>query len=251
MEPDEMKWNKKFKYPKSSRSLIDGKRHYDIGPEGNEVSHTKLPSVTTIIGATQSEEKKKSLADWKARLGVQAADRVRDIAALRGTAMHTYLDAYIQGTGHKDLTSVGREAEPMAKKIISAGLIDLNEIWGSEVTLYYPELYAGATDVVGIYNGRESIIDFKQTNKPKRREWIDDYFVQLGAYAMAHNYVYGTKIQSGIILMCSKDGFFQKFESFDKEFVGFQHEFLKKTDQYYKNVPKSPSDKDTKNDEKV
>ena len=251
MEPYEMKWNKKFIYPKSSRSLIDGKRHYDIGPEGNEVSHTKLPSVTTIIGATQAEEKKKSLADWKARLGVQAADRVRDIAALRGTAMHTYLDAYIQGTGHKDLTSVGKEAEPMAQQIINRGLIDLNEVWGSEVTLYYPELYAGATDVVGIYNGRESIVDFKQTNKPKRREWIDDYFVQLGAYAMAHNYVYGTKIQSGIILMCSKDGYFQKFEVFDQEFVDYQHEFLKKVDQYYKNVPKQPDDKDTKNDQKV
>ena len=165
--------------------------------------------------------------------------------------MHTFLDAYIQGTGHKDLTRVGQEAEPMAKKIISDGLIDLTEIWGSEVTLYYPELYAGATDVVGIYNDRESIIDFKQTNKPKRREWVSDYFVQLGAYAMAHNYVYRTKIQSGIILMCSKDGFFQKFEVFDQEFVKYQHEFLKRVDQYYKNVSKNPSDKDTKNDEKV
>ena len=242
-----MKWNKKFIYPTSSRSLIDGKRHYDI----NGGEQQKLPSVTTIIGATQSEEKKKSLADWKARLGDTAADRVRDIAALRGTAMHTYLEAYVRGTGHKDLTSVGQEAEPMAKKIISEGLIDLNEIWGSEVTLYYPELYAGATDVVGIYNGRESIIDFKQTNKPKRREWIDDYFVQLGAYAMAHNYVYRTKIQSGIILMCSKDGYFQKFEVFDQEFVDYQHEFLKRTDQYYKNVPNTKGEKDTKNDEKV
>ena len=242
-----MKWNKKFIYPKCSRSLIAGKRHYDI----DDTEQTKLPSVTTILSATQSEEKKKSLADWKARLGDTAADRVRDTAALRGTAMHTYLDAYIRGTGHRDLTSVGREAEPMAKKIISDGLIDLNEIWGSEVTLYYPDLYAGATDVVGIYNGRESIIDFKQTNKPKRREWIEDYFIQIGAYAMAHNYIYRTKIQSGIILMCSKDGFFQKFEVSDKEFVGYQHAFLKKVDQYYKNVSKHPKDKDTKNDEKV
>jgi genome maintenance exonuclease 1 len=146
---------------------------------------------------------------------------------------------------------VGREAEPMAKKIISEGLCDLSEIWGSEVTLYYPELYAGATDLVGIYNGRESIVDFKQTNKLKRREWISDYFSQLGAYAMAHNYVYGTKIQSGVILMCSKDGIFQKFESSDKEFVGFQHDFLRRVDQYYKNVPNSKDDQDTKYDEKV
>ena len=239
-----MIWNKKFEYPKSQRSLIQGKRHYDIG-------QTKLPSVTTILSATQSEEKRQALADWKARMGDQQADRVRDIAAMRGTAMHTYLEGYVRGTGHKDLTSIGREAEPMAQKIISEGLTDLNEIWGSEVTLYYPELYAGATDVVGIYNGRESIIDFKQTNKPKQREWITDYFAQLGAYAMAHNYVYGTKIQSGIVLMCSKDGMFQKFESFDQEFVGFQHDFLRRVDQYYKDVPKTKEGQGTKYVEKV
>ena len=235
-----VKWNKRFVYPKSQRSLIQGKRHYDIG-------QTKLPSVTTIIGATQSEEKRQALANWKKRIGEQGADRIRDVAALRGTAMHTFLDAYVRGSGHKDLTSIGKEAEPMARRIIEAGLRDLDEVWGSEVTLYYPDLYAGATDVVGIYNGRESIIDFKQTNKPKRREWIDDYFIQLGAYAMAHNYVYQTKIQSGIILMCSKDKLFQKFEVTDKEFVGYQHAFLKKVDQYYRNCNQNPDEKDTKN----
>ena len=239
-----MKWNKRFEYPKSTRSLVKGRRHYEIGND-------KLPSVTTILSQTQSEEKKKALEDWKARMGGHAADRVRDIAAMRGTAMHTYLEGYVRGTGHKDLTTIGRAAEPMAKKIISEGLGDLTEIWGSEVTLYYPELYAGATDVVGIYNGRESIIDFKQTNKPKQRGWITDYFTQLGAYAMAHNYVYGTKIQSGVVLMCSKDGMFQKFESFDKEFVGFQHDFLRRVDQYYKTMPKTKEGQDTKNDEKV
>ena len=233
-----VKWNKKFIYPKSQRSLIQGKRHYDINT-------TKLPSVTTIISATQSEEKRQSLAKWKD----QAADRVRDIAALRGTAMHTYLEAYVRGTGHKDLTSVGQEAEPMAQKIISEGLSGLDEIWGSEVVLYYPDLYAGATDIVGIYNGRESIIDFKQTNKPKKREWIDDYFIQLGAYAMAHNYVYQTQIQSGIILMCSKDKFFQKFEVSGKEFVGYQHAFLRKVDEYYRNCNQNKNEKDTKNEQ--
>jgi hypothetical protein len=239
-----IKWNKRYTYPKSQRSLIQGSRHYDIDDEGQK----KLPSVTTIISATQSEEKKASLAKWKARLGDQAADRVRDVAAMRGTAMHTFLEAYVRGTGHKDLTSIGKEAEPMAQKIIEAGLGDLEEIWGTEVTLYYPDLYAGATDVVGIYNGRESIIDFKQTNKPKRREWIEDYFIQLGAYAMAHNYVYSTQIQSGIILMCSKDGFFQKFEVFDKEFVGFQHAFLRKVDEYYRNCSQNKDAKRYKNE---
>ena len=239
-----MKRINKFKYPKSMRSLIGGKRHYDVGEE-------KLPSVTTILSATQSDEKKKSLADWRARMGAQSADRIRDVSAMRGTAMHRYLEAFIDGTGHKDLTSIGKEAEPMAKRIIESGLGDLEEVWGQEVTLYYPGLYAGATDIVGIYEGKPAIIDFKQTNKAKKREWISDYFCQLGAYCMAHNYVYNTKIQSGIILMCSKDLLFQKFEVSGREFVRHQHDFLRKTDQYYKNVPQQKQAQGTKSDEKV
>ena len=237
-----MKFNRKYNYPKSMRSLIDGKRHYDIGND-------KLPSVTTILSATQSDEKKKSLADWRARMGAQSADRIRDVSAMRGTAMHRYLEAYSDGSGDKDLTSIGKEAEPMARKIIESGLGDLEEVWGQEVTLYYPGLYAGATDIVGIYEGKPAIIDFKQTNKPKKREWISDYFAQLGAYCMAHNYVYGTKIQSGVILMCSKDLLFQKFEVAGSEFVRHQHDFLRKIDQYYKNVPEKKEGQGTKNDQ--
>ena len=226
------------------RSVINGGRHYDIGD-------TKLPSVTTILSATQSDEKKASLAAWKARMGDKAADEVRDTAAARGTAMHTYLEHYLDGTGYKDLTTLGKQAEVMANKIIESGLGDLEELWGLETTLYYPDLYAGATDVVGIYAGQPAIIDFKQSNKPKRREWIMDYFEQLGAYAMAHNQVYGTKIQSGIVLMCTKDFMFQKFEVSGREFVGHQHAFLRKVDQYYKNVSQAKQGQDTKNDQKV
>ena len=236
-----MKWNKKFIYPTSTRALIDGKRHYDVG------TNEKLPSVTTILSATQSEEKKKSLANWKARMGAQTADRIRDVSAMRGTSMHTYLEGYITGERHLDLTALGQEAGRMANVVIKSGLGDLEEVWGSEVTLYYPGLYAGATDVVGIYGGREAIIDFKQTNKPKQREWIDDYFTQLAGYAIAHNHVYDTKIQTGVILMCSKDCFFQKFEVSDKEFQGYMHTFLKKVEQYYANCTKTPIDQDTKN----
>jgi genome maintenance exonuclease 1 len=165
--------------------------------------------------------------------------------------MHKYLEAHIDGTGLKDLTPLGVQAETMAGKIIESGLRDLSEVWGQEVTLYYPGLYAGATDVVGIFDGQPAIIDFKQSNKPKRREWIEDYFEQLGAYCMAHNYVYGTKIQSGIILMCTKDFLFQKFEVSGREFVRYQHAFLKKVDQYHENCTQAKEGQDTKNDEKV
>ena len=233
-----MKINKKFTYPKSMRSVINGGRHYDIG-------NTKLPSVTTILSATQSPEKKVSLAAWKLKMGDKAADEIRDTAAARGTAMHTYLEHYLDGTGYKDLTPLGRQAETMANRIIESGLGDLEELWGLETTLYYPDLYAGATDVVGIYQGQPAILDFKQSNKPKRREWVQDYFEQLGAYAMAHNQVYGTRIQSGIVLMCTKDFMFQKFEVSGREFVKHQHAFLRKCDQYYKQITQAKQGQDT------
>ena len=223
-----MKWNKRFTYPASMRSSIEGKRHYEITGE-------KLPSVTTILAATQSEEKRASLAKWKDRVGSDAADQIKNEAANRGTAMHAYLEDHLSGKQRIDLTPIGQEARTMAQMIVDQGLKDLNEIWGSEVTVHYPGLYAGATDVAGIYNSAESIIDFKQSNKPKRREWISDYFTQLGAYAMAHNHVYGTKINQGVILMCTKDNLFQKFIVDGQEFVRFQHDFLRKVDQYYAN----------------
>ena len=229
-----MKWNKRFTYPTSSRSLISGSRHYDIGQE-------KLPSVTTILAATQSEEKQQSLQRWKDRVGLDAADQIKNEAANRGTAMHAYLEDHLSGKQRIDLTPIGQEARTMAQMIVDQGLKDLNEIWGSEVTVHYPGLYAGATDVAGIYNSAESIIDFKQSNKPKRREWISDYFTQLGAYAMAHNHVYGTKINQGVILMCTKDNLFQKFIVDGQEFVRCQHDFLRKVDQYYANKDQNVS----------
>ena len=158
-----------------------------------------------------------------------------DQAAARGTAMHKILEGYVEGKNVVDMTPVGEQATPMAKKIIEDGLNNrLEEIWGSEVTVHYPGLYAGATDLVGIYENKPSIMDFKQSNKPKRVEWISDYFMQLGAYAMAHNFVYGTKIEQGVILMCTPDNYFQKFVVNGQQFVAFQHQFLARVDEYYK-----------------
>ena len=221
-----MKWNKLYEYPASMRTSIEGKRHY-------EITCKKLPSVTTILGATQSDEKKESIAKWTARVGEVEATRVKDQAASRGTNMHYHLEKYILGEGHKDLTDEGQVAGDMAQVIIDKGLCDLSEIWGSEVTLYYPGLYAGATDLVGVYDYEDSIIDFKQSNKPKRKEWIEDYFMQLGAYAMAHNQVYDTEITQGVVLMCTPDNYFQKFQIKGKEFIKYQHKFLERLNKYY------------------
>ena len=223
-----MKWNKRFEYPSSTRALINGKRHYDVGTE------EKLPSVTTILQATQSEEKKESLAKWKQKVGENEADKIRDSAAERGTIMHRIIEGHLLGQRHADFSDLGQNAGVMAQKIIDEGLNGyLDEIWGSEITIYYPGLFAGATDLAGIYEGRESIIDFKQSNKLKRKEWIEDYFIQLAAYALGHNYVYNTSIQSGTILMCTKDNIFQRFDIQGEEFKKYTYKWLERVDKYY------------------
>ena len=224
-----MKWNKLYKYPKSKREILKGDRHYDVDDK-------KLPSVTTILQKTQDPEKAESLKRWTQKVGQVEADRIKDTAAKRGTAMHSYLETYLQGGKVLDLRDVGREASGMAETIIDKGFNDLEEIWGSEVTLFYPNLYAGATDLCGIYQGRESIIDFKQSNKPKRVEWIKDYKLQMVAYAMAHNCVYGTDIDQGVILMCTPDNFFQKFTINGREFRELKWEWLRRVDSYYDSV---------------
>ena len=221
-----MKWNKIYKYPKTVRSSVDGVRKYSIGEE-------KLPSVTTIISATQDLEKTESLARWKTRVGDVEADRIKNTAALRGTAMHTYLEHHVKGGNVLDLTDLGREASSMAKTIIEKGFPDMEEVWGVECTLFYPGLYAGQTDMCGIYQGRESIIDFKQSNKPKRAEWIGDYKLQLAAYATAHDCIFGTNIEQGVILMCTPDNFFQRFLVNGSEFREYKWKWLQKISDYY------------------
>jgi len=230
-----IKWNKQFTYPESIRSLINSERHYSI-------NQTKLPSVTTILQATQTEEKRAVLEAWKQRVGDQAAENIKNSAANRGSIMHRIIESYLLGERHADLSDQGQLAGVMAQTIINEGLEgSMDEIWGTEVTLYYPELYAGASDLAGVYEGRESIMDFKQSNRPKQKAWITDYFLQLAAYATAHNQVYGTKIQSGTILMCTKDNYFQKFTVSGQEFQKYMWDWLRRVDQYYNELGKNAS----------
>ena len=227
-----MKRNNCYKYPKTQREKIEGKRHYVFDKE-------KLPSVTTILDATQSAEKRESLAAWRLKMGEENAARIVDESAARGTAMHKILEKYLLGEGYLDETSVGQQAHNMALQVIQSGLSNITEFYGTECTLYYPGLYAGQTDLVGVHKGEDAIIDFKQTNKPKRREWIDDYFMQLSAYAMAHNILFNTNINKGVVMMCSKDNYYQEFIVEGEEFQKCKFNFLRRVDEYYKERPKA------------
>ena len=223
-----MHWNNKFSYPKSIRSIVSGSRMYAVNQE-------KLPSVTSILQATQSEEKKASLANWKARVGVTEANRIKNDASNRGTSMHSFLEKYLLGQLNLELLhEEDNQSKKMAEEIIEQGIKNkLSEIWGTEATLYYPGKYAGTCDACGIYEGQETIIDFKQSNKPKKEEWIEDYYLQLGAYSLAHNVVYNSRITQGIVLLCTVDNLFQDFKIQGTKLEEYQNKFLEKVEQFY------------------
>ena len=210
--------------------MIDGKRHYEIN--GIE----KLPSVTTILKATEPDEKRESLQAWRDRVGEAEATRIVDSAGARGTAMHKILEKYIIEEGYLDLTNVGKEAHNMAMQVIQNGLSNVTEFYGSECTLYYPGLYAGQTDLIATHKGDMAVIDFKQTNKPKKREWIEDYCLQLAAYGMAHDFIYKTAITKAVIMMCSKDNFYQEFVISGEEYRKYKHQWLERVNKYYEQI---------------
>ena len=193
-------YNPKFAYHELSRTSEEGKRLYST-PDGS-----KVPSVTTILDKTKPEEKKQALNEWRKRVGVENAQKITTEAANRGTRMHTYLEDYIKQGQLRERGSnpFGWASHAMAQTVIEDGLVNVNEIWGVEIPLYFPKLYAGTTDGCGLHLNEESILDYKQTNKPKKQEWIEDYYLQLTAYALAHNEVYGTNIRKGVVLMCVK-----------------------------------------------
>ncbi len=223
-----MKKNNKFNY-------IQGKQitDHESGTRVYDIVGYRLPSVTTVLSATKDQT---FLKNWKAKVGEQEAERIKNHSSSRGTAMHKFLESYILGTGYDDLTPIGQEAKPMAEKIIDEGLLPVEEYYGSEIMLYYPGLYAGSTDLVCKHNGLETIVDFKQSNRPKREEWIEDYYLQIAAYCMAHDYVYESQIRQGIIMICTPDLYFQEFKFQDEELRSWKHKWLKRLDMYHELV---------------
>ena len=221
-----MKIIKKYNYANLKRD--DGATRLYLTPEGES-----LPSVTTVLSKTKD---KSGLDQWRKRVGEKTAEKIIADSGRIGTALHLYLVHFVKKHAYQDLTEVGIQAQKMAQVIIDEGLKDITEVWGSEVHLYYPGKYAGTTDMVGLYKGRPAIIDFKQTNKPKKREWVQDYLMQLAAYAYAHNKIFNTEIDQGVVLMCSRDLLFQRFELTGENFVRAGDAFMKKLDLYNKSI---------------
>lgn len=225
----------KFKYKNCVQvnDPITRKRVYQT-PDGET-----LPSVTTILSSTKDMT---ALNEWKKRIGEEQANQITREAAGVGTAMHSNLERFIVGIQRQPGNNpVHVQANKMADVIIENGLAKVNEVWAMEQSLYFPGLYSGTTDLVGVYNGNPAVMDYKQTNKPKKEQWIDDYKIQLIAYILAHNEVYGTNIMKGVNLICTKDNYYQEFVFEGEEFKKAKYEFLRKVDQYYSQKSKQNS----------
>jgi len=218
-----MKIQNKYRYIQAARTTEHGSRTYDV-------HGMKLPSVTTVLAKTKDQT---YLRRWQEKVGHEEAERIKNYSSKRGTSMHKFLEKHIQGSGHEDLTEIGIQAKPMAQKIIDVGLTPISEYYGTEITLHYPGLYAGSTDLICMHNDMETIGDFKQSNRPKREEWIEDYYLQVAAYAMAHDCVHGSHIRQGVIMICTPDLYYQEFKIQDNELKRYKHEFLKRLDSYY------------------
>jgi genome maintenance exonuclease 1 len=229
-------YNPKFDYQPIPRVVVEGKRFYAT-PDGKN-----LPSVTTILDKTKSEESREALNRWRRSVGAEKAQQITTEAANRGTRMHTYLEDYVKTGAIKERTTnpYSWSSHAMAHVVVEKGLRNVNEFWGIEVPLYFPGIYAGTTDGAGIHLNEESILDYKQSNKPKKREWIEDYFVQLCAYAEAHNEVHGTRIRKGVILMCVKPDVDEQFNIIKppeyQEFVLEGNEYDKYRDLWWRRV---------------
>ena len=218
-----MKRNEKYKYATGKQINEDSGRIYDV-------AGFRLPSVTSILSRTKDQG---FLKEWRAKVGDKEADRIMNLSSVRGTAMHKYLESHITDIGYEDLTDTGKQAKTMAEKVIEIGLAPVDEYYGSEVTMYYPGLYAGQTDLVCIHDGEDAIVDFKQSNRPKRKEWVEDYYLQIAAYAMAHDYVHNSKINKGVIMVCTPDLYYQEFVVEGAELRQYKHKFLKRLDMYH------------------
>jgi genome maintenance exonuclease 1 len=193
-----------------------------------------LPSVTTILSATKDMT---HLNEWKKRIGEDKAKQITTEAAGVGTAMHSNLERFIAGLQRQPGNNpVHVQANAMADVIIDRGLRDVNEVWAMEQSLYFPGLYSGTTDLVAVYKDNPSVCDYKQTNKPKKEEWVEDYKMQLIAYILAHNEVYGTDIREGHVFMCSRAFDYQQFDLWPSDFNKYQDLWLNKVEEYYNSL---------------
>jgi genome maintenance exonuclease 1 len=216
----------KIEYKKLERVTTAEGRKY-VGDD-----NVPVPSVTTVLDKTSD---KTALIAWRKRVGDAEANRVSKESAGLGTKVHNALEQYILGEDYeiKGNNFVSILARDMTNLMINEGFTGVDEVWGTEIGLIAPGLYAGTTDCVGMHGGEEAIIDFKTSKKIKPAKWVQDYFLQCCAYAMAHNEMYGTNIRKGVILMVSRDVELKEYVIEGEEFDKYCGLWTARLEEYY------------------
>lgn len=223
-----------YDYPALERiTHEDGTRYY-IDPEGNW-----LPSVTTILSATDNNPE---LEAWKQRVGLKESIRIRDEATGLGSLMHEHLENYIQGIERPGGNNIVRAmARNMADQVINQGLCHVDEVWGIEKQLYFPGLYAGTSDLIAVYKGKPSIIDYKTATKMKSRDKLGGYRLQGAAYCLSHNHLFNTEIEQIVILMVDRSYKFCEFVFNAEEYEQACVDWIERLDGFVANFSKGES----------
>ena len=213
--------NKKYPYKQYNRfSDTTGRKYL--------VDNVKVPSVTTILSATKDM---RQLNNWRRRVGEKEADRIMNQASTIGTEMHQVLEYYLSGGGYYNDMEEGAKPRMMAKTILDN--IKIDEVWGNEISLEYQNKFAGTCDMTAVVYGKPSIVDWKQANRPKKEEWVDDYKHQLGAYYLAHTANYGP-IEQGVVSICTRDLKYQEFRLSEADLKEYADKFLNRLEQFNK-----------------
>lgn len=215
-----------FEYPTLKQvTLSSGKRYYTY-------NDSKMASVTTILNATSD---KTALLEWRKRVGEKKAQQETKEASGLGSLLHTHLENHIKGEERPGGSNVIRKmASDMADIIIANGLSKVTEVWGIEKSVYFPDLYAGTIDLVGCHDNEPAIMDYKTSKKIKKEEWIENYYLQGCAYALAHNQLFDTNIRKVVLFMVSRDNEFKEFVLEGEKFDQFCDEWCRRVEQYYK-----------------
>lgn len=183
-----------FTYKDYETINVDGKRIYQISDE------KYYPSITTVLGQTQTADKSSYLEAWKARVGAAKANQITNDAATRGTNTHLMLERYLRGDdpGLQEFP----EAHVNIFKSLRLELRKINKVFGQEVVLFSDILgVAGRCDLIAEHQGVLSIVDYKTSSRVKSADEIGDYWVQTAFYAIAHNEMFGTNIEKLVIMM--------------------------------------------------
>jgi hypothetical protein len=235
--------NKRFNYPElTAITYPTGGRVYQT-PTGNSV-----PSVTTILSNTLPKE---ALVAWRQKVGDEEADRITAEACRIGTTMHDRLEGYVSNyiQGRPNIPPEDEEdllAYKMADNLRRFALVDLDEIWGIEEALFCEDLYAGRTDLIGVYKGKSAIIDYKSTKKPKKSEWVEGYKMQLAAYNLCHLSMFNERMDTGVIMMAVRPPYsvpVQMFVLQKDEMLYWEGRWVEAVQKFYERIEREQKTK--------